>query len=189
MAEEAPRTNEARSDNVRVREAWWRPAVRLLRWLLGAATLVGGLTWGLLNLGAPKMVLDLGVAAVLTAGGLVLLMPHRISLPRRATTLAVVLVALAGTGAGALATEERVCCMYVHVENRGWPFDWAQRGAVAADPDTAQRLAQSADWSVDVLSLGANLLLWAYAGMLLMVIAVLVRRDRGGPRRDNAVRP
>ena len=188
MAEEAHRTDQARSDVPR-REAWWRPVVRLLRWLLGAATLVGGLTWGLLNLEAPHVVLDMAVAGVLTAGGLVLLMPHRIQLPRRATTVAVVLAALAGTGAGGLVAEERVCCMYAHIENRGWPFDWAQRGVVAADPETAQRLAQSADWSVDVFSLGANLLLWAYAGMLLVVIAVLVRRNRGGPRRDNAVRP
>lgn len=178
-----------RTDETRVDEAWWRPAVRLLRWLLGAATLVGGLTWGLLNIEGPHVVLDLAVAGVLAAGGLVLLMPHRIELPRRATTVAVVLAALAGTGAGALAADERVCCMYAHIEDRGWPFDWAQRGAVAADPETAQRLSQSASWTVDVLSLGANLLLWAYAGMLLVVIAVLVRRGRADRRPDNAVRP
>jgi len=175
MVEEVRTTDQARGG------APWRPVVRLLRWLLGAATLVGGLTWGLLNMPVPHRVLDLVVAGVLAAGGLVLLMPHRIQLPRRATTLAVVLAALAGTGAGALAAEEQGRGMYTHIENRGWPLDWAQRGAVAADPDTARRLAQSSNWTVDLLSLGTNLLLWAYAGMLLVVIAVLVRRYRGRP--------
>jgi hypothetical protein len=159
----------------------WKRAGRVLRWLLGAFSLVGGLTWILLT---PGNVSDLLVGAVFAAAGLVLLMPHRVTLPRRATAVAMVVAALAGTGAGAVVAERQVCCMYAYVENRGWPIDWAQRGAVADDPATAQRVAGSLNWTVDLPSLTANALFWAYAGMLVVVIAVLVRRGR----RDQPIR-
>ncbi len=159
-----------------------RRAGRLLRWLLGAVSLVGGLTWLLLT---PGHLGDLLVGAVFAAAGLVLLMPHRITLPRRATAVAMVLAALAGTGAGAFVAERQVCCRYAYVENRGWPVDWAQRGAVADDPATAERVAGSANWTIGLPSLAGNALFWAYVGMLCVVIVVLVRRGR----RDNSIRP
>jgi hypothetical protein len=159
-----------------------RRAGRLLRWLLGAVSLVGGLTWILLT---PGHLSDLLVGAVFAAAGLVLLMPHRITLPRRATAVAMVLAALAGTGAGAFVAERQVCCRYAYVENRGWPVDWAQRGAVADDPATAERVAGSANWTIGLPSLAGNALFWAYGGMLFVVIVVLVRRGR----RDNSIRP
>jgi hypothetical protein len=163
-------------------EPWWGPGVRLLRWLLGAVTLVGGLTWILVNLTGPSPLLDMVVGVVLSAGALVLLMPHRIQLPRLATLVAVIGGGLAGTAAGLLAGTEQTCCAFAYVVDRGWPFHWVGRGAVAADPDTAFRLTQDADWQVNLLSLAANLLLWAYVGMLLVVIAVLIRRARGDRR-------
>jgi hypothetical protein len=158
-----------------------RRAGRVLRWLLGAFSLVGGLTWILLT---PGRVNDLLVGGVFAAAGLVLLMPHRITLPRRATAVAMVVAALAGTGAGSFVAERQVCCMYAYVENRGWPIDWAQRGAVADDPATAERAAGSMNWSIDLPSLTGSLLMWAYVGMLVVVIAVLVRRRR----RDQPIR-
>jgi hypothetical protein len=172
------------ADQATERDAWWRQAGRLLRWLAGAATLVGGLTWVLLNVHAESFTLDVAIGVVLVLGGLVLLMPHRITLPRAATAVVVVVAALAGTAAGLLAGDRQVCCMYGYVEDRGWPVEWAQRGAVADDPDAARRLAQSADWTVDVLSLAADLVLWAYAGLLLMVAVVLLRRRRDRPNRS-----
>ncbi|GIE99075.1 hypothetical protein Ari01nite_65400 [Paractinoplanes rishiriensis] len=150
----------------------------MLRFLLGAVTLVGGLTWILVNLTGPNPFLDLLVGVVLSAGALVLLMPHRIRLPRMATTVTVAGAALAGTVAGLFASTAQICCAYAYVIDRGWPFSWAGRGAVAEDPDTAYRLAQDADWQINVISLTGNLLLWAYVGLLLVVVAVLVRRDR-----------
>jgi hypothetical protein len=159
-------------------EAWWAPVLRLVRWLLGAFTLVGGLTWILVNLTGPNPVLDLVLGLVLAAGALVMLMPHRIRLPRRLTLVAVVGVGLVGTVAGLVVKTTQTCCAYAYVVDRGWPFRWVERGAVAGDPDTASRLARSADWHVDLVSVGGNLLLWAYGGMLLVVIAVLVRRAR-----------
>jgi len=160
-------------------EPWWAPGLRLVRWLLGALTLVGGLTWILVNLTGPSPVLDTVIGLVLAAGGLVLLMPHRIRLPRLLTLAAVVGLGLGGTVAGLVVKTTQTCCAFASIVDRGWPFHWIERGAVADDPDTASRLVGSADWHVDLVSLGANLLLWAYVGMLLVVIAVLVRRARG----------
>jgi hypothetical protein len=161
------------------RDGRWARAGRLARWLLGAFSLVAGLTWILFTVHGPTAVLDLTVGVVLAAAGLVLLMPHRIRLPRLVTTIVMVMIGIAGTAAGLAHSTERTCCAYAYVLNRGFPFAWVQRAGVGADPATAERLAGGANWTVDLVSLAANLLLWAYAGMLLVVIAVLVRRRRG----------
>lgn len=164
---------------------WWHRPVRTIRWLLGAITLVAGLTWILINVGGSHLVLDSAVGAVLTLGALVLLMPHRIQLPRLATLVAVIGIGVAGTAAG-LAARTAQAGEFVYVVGPGFPFHWATRGAVAHDAATAYRLSQGANWEVDLVSLGANLLLWAYVGMLLVAIAVLVQRVRGGQRADSA---
>jgi len=148
--------------------------------LLGALTLVGGLTWMLLNLHGPHRALDGTVGAVLAAGGLVLLMPHRIRLPGLLTTAGAGLAALAGTAAGLVAGAAETCCAYAYVVRRGWPFPWVSRGAVADDPAGARLLADSAGWHVDAISLAADLLVFAYAGMLIVVVVVLARRTRAG---------
>src|SRR3954468_4949671 len=92
--------------------------------LLGALTLVGGLTWLLLNLHGPHQWLDGTVGAVLAAGGLVLLMPHRLRLPGLLTAAAATLAALVGAAAGLLAATASTCCTYAYVVQRGWPFGW-----------------------------------------------------------------
>lgn len=159
----------------------WMAAGGLARWLLGAFSLVGGLTWALFTVHGPTAAVDLTVGVVLAAAGLVLLMPHRIRLPRRLTALAMSGFAVAGTAAGLVALTVRTVrtgSAYVYVEDRGWPFAWAQRGGIADDPATGQRLARAASWAVDAVSLATDALLWAYAGMLVVVITVLVRRRR-----------
>jgi hypothetical protein len=148
--------------------------------LFGALTLVGGLTWLLLNLHGPHEWLDATVGAVLAAGGLVLLMPHRIRLPGPLTVGAATVAALAGTAAGLAAAAGSTCCMFAYVVQRGWPFGWASRGGVADDPDTARRLAGSTGWHVDAISLAADLLVFGYAGMVLVAVAVLIRRRTAG---------
>ena len=154
------------------------PVLRLLRWLLGAVSLVAGLTWILINLNAPSSILDTAVGCVLAAGGLVLLMPHRIRLPRIATAAAMATTALGGAALGLLATRAQTCCSYAYIVDRGWPFHWVQRGGIADDPDTARRLTETADWNVDLVSLAGNLLVFAYAGLVLVVIVVQIRRAR-----------
>jgi hypothetical protein len=161
----------------------WAAAGRLVRWLAGALSLVGGLTWILVTTHAW---VDLAVGLVLAAAGLVLLMPHRIRLPRRLTALVMAGFALVGTAAGLAVLTERTCCSYAAIADRGWPFTWIQRGAIADDPVTAQRLADASNWNVDLVSLTANVVLWAYAGLLLVVIGVLVRRARGDHRAPQA---
>ncbi|WP_250027709.1 hypothetical protein [Paractinoplanes maris] len=173
MLDEETRTTQATGST-----PWWVVPGRALRFLVGALSLVGGLTWVLLNLHVSTAVLDAVVGTVLAAGGLVLLMPHRIQLPRLVTAAVMTGFALAGTVAGLFVETSRECCEFAYVTERGWPFHWLGRGAVAADPDTAFRLAQSAGWSADVISLVADLVLFSYSGLLLVVIAVLVRRAR-----------
>jgi hypothetical protein len=153
----------------------WRRIGAAARGLLGALTLVGGFTWVLINLHGLHTVLDSLVGIVLVAGGLVLLMPHRITLPRRITGLTAVGTAIAGTAASLVVTVTQTNSL-AYVFERGWPFHWLQRGGIADDPDTARRIAQAADWQIDGVALGGDLLLWAYTGMLILVVGVLVRR-------------
>jgi hypothetical protein len=162
---------------VQRREPWWAPAGRALRWLLGAGSLLAVFTWALINTSNPSAIVDALVGGVLAAGGVVLLMPHRIRLPRQATSVAMTVAALGGTVAG-LADGRTTWSGYAYIADRGWPFHWAQRGAIANDAETARRLTDSADWHVDLVALGGSLLFFAYAGMLLVVIAVLIRRSR-----------
>ena len=174
LSDETPVASAAETPAAPVR--WWATPAAVLRWLLGALSLVGGLTWILVTTHGPTAAIDLAIGLVLAGAGLVLLMPHRIRLPPRTTALVMTVSALAGTVAGLAAVHGRECCSYLFVIDRGWPFAWARRGAVADDPATAFQLAHSAPWSADLVSLAADLVLWAYAGMLLVVIGVLVRR-------------
>jgi hypothetical protein len=159
--------------------------------LVGAFTLVGGLTWVLLNLHGPHQALDVAVGTVLVLAGLVLLMPHRIRLPGTLTTGVVALAALVGTGAGLAAGAASACCTFAYLVQRGWPFKWLSRGGLADDAATARRLADSAGWHVDAISLAADLLVFAYAGMVIVAVAVLIRRtaaDRDARRVEGAAR-
>ncbi|MGX6602420.1 hypothetical protein ACWKSP_09840 [Micromonosporaceae bacterium Da 78-11] len=192
MADEVSSTDEARSDELSggTGESAWVVLFRAIRALCGAISLVLGLLWILLNTtqgnAGRAHGTDIAVGVVLTAGGLVLLMPHRIRLPRRATAITAGVVGVGGTLAGLTVKSAQLCCMFAYLIDRGWPFHWVERGGVADDSVTAYRLAQGADWDVNYISLLANLVLWAYAGMLLVVIAVLVQRARRGhdePRR------
>jgi hypothetical protein len=162
---------------------WWRPVGAALSGVLGAVTLVGGLTWLLLNLHGPQVATDLLTGLVLAAGGLVLLMPHRVRLPA-VTLVAAGAAALAGTVAGLVAGAAQTAGMYAYVVARGYPFHWVQRGAVADDPDTARRLAEQTGWQVDVPSLLADALFWGYLALLVAVAVDLARRSRQARTAD-----
>ncbi|GID25315.1 hypothetical protein [Paractinoplanes brasiliensis] len=179
-------SDEQRRDESVAPGPWWVVAGRALRFLLGALSLVLGLLWILLNGHTANAVPDIATGVVLTLGGLVLLMPHRIRLPRRTTAAVMSGVAVTGTAAGLLAEESITCCKYAFITERGWPFHWAQRGALADDPETAERVARSASWTVDLLSLAFDLLTWSYVGLLLVVAAVLIRRLRPVGAKDSA---
>ncbi|MEU4213806.1 hypothetical protein [Actinoplanes sp. NPDC026623] len=155
------------------------------RGLLGAVSLVGGLTWILLNLGAPRPVTDMIVGVVLAGGGLVLLMPHRIGLPARATAAATAGAAVGGTLACTLVTSVDVGGTYVYLASRGWPFAWLSRGASAADPATAEAAANRSSWQLDAVNLVADLYFWAFAGLLVVAAVVVVRR--AGADREAAL--
>jgi hypothetical protein len=151
---------------------------RFLTGMLGAFTLVGGLTWILLNLSAPEPVTDVLVGVVLAAGGLILLMPHRIRLPRTAAWITAAVTGVAGSAAGVLASSAYLCCMFAYVVQRGFPFRWLSRSGVADDPDTARRLAGADGWHADVPTLAMNVLVWAYAGLVVLAVITGIRRLR-----------
>jgi hypothetical protein len=143
--------------------------------LFGALTLVGGLTWLLLNWAGLHAAVDSTAGVIFAAGGLVLLMPHRVRLPGRLTTAAAAGAALAGTLTGLAVGATQACCTFVYATARGYPFHWLQRGAIADDPDTARRLALGADWHADWVALAGDVLFWAYVGLLLVAVAQIVR--------------
>lgn len=150
--------------------------VRVLRGTFGAFSLVGGLTWLLINQHAATPLADLMVGGVLAAGGLVLLMPHRVRLPRAVTAAAVGLAAAAGS-LGSLAHEvTSTGGMFAYAAARGWPYPWVYRGGSAETPEMARSLALAADWQVDAVRLTADAVFWAYAGLLVVLVAVGVRR-------------
>jgi hypothetical protein len=138
-------------------------------------SLVGGLTWILLNLDAPRPVTDMIVGVVLAGGGLVLLMPHRVPLPGRATAAATVGAAVAGTLAGGLS-ESTGTGGIGYFASRGWPSAWLGRGGLADDPATARQLAEQSGWQLDAVSLAADLYFWALVGLLLVVAAAAPAR-------------
>lgn len=146
--------------------------------VLGAFSLVGGLTWILLNLHGPRPAVDIAVGVVLATGGLVLLMPHRVRLPARTTWAVATAAALVGAVAGLAVRSSALGGMYAYVERRGFPFEWLARGGVADDPDTAQRLAGMDAWNVNVLPLIGDGFVWAYAGILILVLVRRLRRGR-----------
>jgi hypothetical protein len=163
------------------RQTTWRRAGAVARGLLGAVSLVGGLTWILLNLGAPRPVTDMIVGVVLAGGGLVLLMPHRVPLPGRVTAAATVGTAVAGTLAGTLTESTGIGGMFGYFASRGWPSAWLTRAGIADDPATARQLAEQSGWQLDAVNLAANLYFWALAGLLLVAAAGLARRPAQTP--------
>ncbi|GAA3350278.1 hypothetical protein GCM10020358_75560 [Amorphoplanes nipponensis] len=147
-----------------------------VRGVLGAVSLVGGLTWILLNLAAPRPVTDMIVGLVLTAGGLVLLMPHRVPLPGRATAAATLVAGVGGTLAGLVAQGAQLGGMWVYLVTRGWPSAWLSRAGLGGDPATARQVAEQSGWQVDVVNLAADLYFWAVAGLLVVAAAGVARR-------------
>jgi hypothetical protein len=155
-----------------------RSLLRGLGWLAGGLTLVAGLTWLLI---VELSARDVAIGAVLVAGSLVVLMPHRFRLPRRAAAVAVAAAALLGTFGGLAVKSAQEACMYCYVVYRGWPFTWATRGGAADDPATAKRLAEAANWDVNLVRGAVDLVLWGYLGLIGMTVAVLLHRRARGP--------
>jgi hypothetical protein len=149
--------------------------------VLGAVSLVGGLTWILLNWGAPRPVTDMIVGVVLALGGLVLLMPHRVQLPGRVTAAATVGAAVGGTLAGSISESTQLGGMWAYLASRGWPSAWVARGGVGGDPATARQVAEQSGWQIDAVNLAADLYFWAFVGLLLVTAAGVARRSTRTP--------
>jgi hypothetical protein len=151
-------------------------ARRVLRLAAGQVSLTTGVFWLLMSLPGvhPR---DLFTGAALAGGGLVLLLWRRVPLSGRLALAAAGLAGLAGTAAGLAVRSAALCCMFSYGEGRGWPYTWLGRGAVADSPGEARRLAGAEDWAMtSVTALVADVAVWAYTGLVLIVVSVLVRR-------------
>ncbi|BCY14941.1 hypothetical protein [Actinoplanes sp. L3-i22] len=132
------------------------------------------------------------IAVVFTPAGLVLLAAgatiafwHRL----RPSAAFAAVGAVAGAVAGPLATlgvrTEQLCCMFGWSEDRGWPSAWLSRWASADTPEQARALAIAGGWQPDPVYLATDVVLWAYAGLLVFVVINLAGRAyraHRGPR-------
>ncbi|GLY00951.1 MULTISPECIES: hypothetical protein [Actinoplanes] len=117
---------------------------------------------------------------LLLAGGLVFVLWRRLTPPVKPVLAAAVAAAVAATAAGTLYASSSVCCMYSYGEGRGWPFFWLGRGASADDPETARLLAEANGWALLPDGLLGNVVVGAYAGMIVMVVISVARRSKSG---------
>jgi hypothetical protein len=155
--------------------------VRIARLTVGQMSLTVGLLWLAMSASSAN-VRDVFVGSVLAGGGLVMLLWRRILLPVRTVAVVSVAVGLAGTAAGLVSGSISTGGMFVWSEGRGWPFEWAGRGATSDDLDEARRQAIAEGWGYDLFRLVVDVSLWAYAGLVLVVsIGLVARRIRVRP--------
>ncbi|WP_433792150.1 hypothetical protein [Actinoplanes sp. CA-252034] len=95
-------------------------------------------------------------------------------------------IGLAGTAAGLIVRTITTGGMFGWFEDRGWPFAWLGRGAVADGLDEARRQAVAEGWALDPTRLVVDVIVWAYAGLVLICVlglAVRAQKARGNPER------
>jgi hypothetical protein len=154
---------------------------RIARLTVGQGSLTVGLLWLVMS-ASTASVRDVFVGSAIAGGGLVMLLWRRIPLPGRLVAAGSVAAGVAGTAAGLFYRSVSTGGMFVWSEGRGWPFTWVGRGAMADDFDEARRQAIADGWGWDLFRLVVDVSLWAYAGLVLMVLIGLVaRRIRVGP--------
>ncbi len=97
---------------------------------------------------------------MVTLGGAVLLGLHRVR-PSRAGYLAAVLVTVSGLGIGLLVVTDR-CCLADYPQRRGFPFPCLGLGRGV---------------HADLRYVGADLVFWACAGLITMVLVRAVEKQ------------
>ncbi len=156
----------------------WSQVARLL---LGGAYLALGVAWGL---GDAPRVTGIVMGVVMAAGGLVLLLTRRFRLPARSLWAVVAGTVLLGALAGLTVRSTAMGGMYGYTERRGFPFAWLTRGAVADDADAARQAAEAAAWQVGVAPLLGTVVVYAAAGILVLVLALALRRHSPRGEKD-----
>ncbi len=176
----APMTDGGRSSTqsesagraVDAEAAGWTQVARLF---VGGAYLAVGVAWGLLDV---QRATSIAMGVVMAASGLALLMTRRFTLPTRPLWAVVAGTTLLGALAGLAVHSAVMGGMYGYTERRGFPFAWLTRGAVAADADAAREAAETAAWQVGVAQLLGNVVVYASVGILVLVLALSLRRHR-----------
>ncbi|MEU8655186.1 hypothetical protein [Actinoplanes philippinensis] len=158
---------------------------RIIRVTVGQLSLTLGMFWLVMSLTTPEpRHVSAGAAGV--GGGLVLLLWRRIRLPVRPVLAGSVAVGLVGTVAGLIVRTITVGGMFGWFEDRGWPFSWLGRGALADSLDEARRQALAGGWGVDLFRLAVDVVVWSYTGLVLICVfglAVRARKARRAPER------
>jgi hypothetical protein len=149
--------------------------VRVARLTVGQVSLTVGMLWLVLSLNTPNF-RDAFAGLALAGGGLVMLLWRRIRLPVRLVAAVSLAAGVVGTAAGLAVRSVSTGGMFVWSEGRGWPFEWVGRGAVADDFDEARRQAIAESWGYDLFRLVVDVSLWAYAGLVSVVLIGLVTR-------------
>ncbi len=165
-------------------------AVRVAGQVLVAAVGAASLLVALIFLGAQLMApgpadRTFVLASVVgAAGGAVLLFLHRLGLRPGPIGWAAALVSgVGGAAAGLLHGTAQTCCAFAHLAARGYPFPWLRRGASAETAGAAVAKTAGRPWHPHWDALLADVLFWAYLGVLAAVLVALVRRAVGGTTR------
>ena len=155
-----------------------RLGARVLLSAAGAAGMIGGLLVLLNELrAAVRTEESLLTGAVATVGGAALIFLPRFGVrPRLAGVVTVVTVAVAGTAGGALRVVESTGGAYAYLVGRGVPFTFVRRGDTGETPTAAKAAALSHPWNRHWDAFAADLVFWALAGVLMVVVVTLVRR-------------
>jgi hypothetical protein len=159
---------------------------RIIRLTVGQISLTLGMLWLVMNL---TVAFDRHVFAgfAVTGGALVLLLWRRIRLPVRPVVAGSVVFGLVVTVAGLVVRTVTTGGMFGWFEGRGWPFEWLGRGGLAGSLDEARRVAVADGWGVDVWRLAADVVVWTYAGLVLIcLIGLAVRAQKGRRTPDRA---
>jgi hypothetical protein len=115
--------------------------------------------------------------AVGTAGGAALILLPRLRLePGLPGVATATVTAVVGTAAGLARVVESTGGAFAYLVGRGFPFTVLRRGDTGATPGAAKAAALDHPWNPRWDALVADLAFWALVGVLLAVLAALLRR-------------
>ena len=119
---------------------------------------------------------DAFAGGAVAAGGAVLLAWRWLRPPARLVAAVAAVGGPAGSLGGLAVQRITMGGMSGWFEDRGWPFEWLGRGAVADSPDEARRQAVADGWEADPLPLLADVVVWSYTALVLIVAGTLIGR-------------
>jgi hypothetical protein len=153
---------------------WRHTLLTVARVLVGGGSVICGLVLGSMTVAAYATEWDAAVfSSMLVLGGVILLAQAR-QRPQtsRVAWIAAAAVTAAGLAASVLVPVGRSCCDAAWTVALGLPMPWTTGGG-----DTwSQAVGDAWTGRWDPVSAVADVLFWAYAGMIVLVVVGLARR-------------